>query len=343
MKPTRILFLTTRQTSVLQYMVRDLAHGFRRLGCDVEIMMERHGLSEPQDEFYQGAWSAKVDRIARWFQPHCIFQMDHLRGENPLMWGAGPVYASWMQDAMPHLFSQAMGYVSGKELIASVGPKDLILTSFPGLRQKMIDAGYPEANLVHLPVAANFDMFYPAPFPLEGPLTIGFPCNVGHTATSSMPERYHRRVDPVKWLIDAGVNVKLWGQGWDKLEWAKPFHQGPVKNGPELRDAYNSCHVILHANSDTNLHQRPFEAVACGRPVLMWALENDAHPDGILKHRLPGVCRFSTKDDILHSLRQTGFARQMMEQEPEYLAKVRANEDYPSRCKRILELVEERL
>lgn len=338
MKVSRVMFLTSRQTSCLQFMCRDLAHGFRRLGCDVEIIIERTPKSSRTD------WG-DVDAITRWFKPHIVFQMDHLRAESEEMWGKGPAYVSWIQDALPHLFQEpnemekAAGITTGAKLASAVGQQDFILTSFPGLRARMVEAGYPPERIWHLPVGANFDMFHPAPIPKDAAFTIGFPCNVGHPATARDPVRYRRRTEPVRWLIEAGIRVKLWGDGWDENPTFAPHWLGKVANGPELREAYNSCHAVLHANSDTNLHQRVFEAAACGRPVLTYSLDNDLHPDGIMSHGLPGVLRFSNKAELWIAI---DTARQIVQHDSWWQMRegIRMREDYVARCSRIIEIVE---
>lgn len=322
MRINRILFLTSRRTSCLQFMCRDLAHGFRKLGKDVEIIQEFYP-GEPQDP-------NRFAHLCDWLQPEMIFQMDHLRSESPEAFPQGPVYASWLQDALPWLYQESV--------IKGIGKPDLILTSFPGLRADLVDKGYPEKQVHHLAVAANFDLFYPEPIPKE--FSVGFPCNVGHPATATNPERYARRTEPVRWLIEAGIPVNLWGEGWEDLDWAEPFYLGRVRNGHELREAYGSCTVILHANSDTNLHQRVFESQACGRPCLMYSLPSDTHEHGILAHEFRGIHAFWDRHSLIEKVKAMQAAPLNLDEAKAIRTYARVEEDYVERCRQIISLAE---
>jgi len=85
-------------------------------------------------------------------------------------------------------------------------------------------------------------------------------------------KRIKDRTEPIRAFLRAGFNVKLWGNGWDAMPEFKPYWHGILKNGPELRRAYSSCHAILQQNSDTLFHQRAYEAAACGAWV--WFIHN---------------------------------------------------------------------
>lgn len=328
MKVKRVFILTGLGTTVLRFMARDLAHGFARNGVEAHVGIERY----PGDKYTLGNASNTVQA----WKPELILEIDHLRSENALAWPSAPVHVSWVQDAIPNLFDKAH--------VDAIRPQDFILSSFPGLADRLVtEAGYPKAQIHHLPVGANCDMFRPAPLP-AGEFTVGFPCNIGAPATKGSPDRWRRRADPVKWLLAAGVKVKLWGYGWEVFDWARPHWHGVVPNGPELREAYQSCHAILHANSDTNLHQRVFEAVACERPVLLYALASDVIEGGIvtlLPTRVTGdearavLYPFGNADQLISAVtlaKNHGFP-------PGYAREFREAHDYAVRVRELLRIV----
>ena len=120
-----------------------------------------------------------------------------------------------------------------------------------------------------------------------------------------------------------------------------PHKLGDVQNGPELRRAYQSCHAILHANSDTNWHQRIFEAIACARPVLLYGLPEDEEDVSIMKIDLPLLYRFSNKEEMLtqiEKIKQDQGNELLRQAETSFVSR----HDYLARCEEILRVLEPR-
>jgi len=67
-----------------------------------------------------------------------------------------------------------------------------------------------------------------------------------------------------RWLIDANIDLRLIGRGWDALEEFAPHHAGEVTDRAALRRAIESSTALVHVWPANGAH--PIDAV--GRPVL---------------------------------------------------------------------------
>lgn len=310
----KVLVLSQRNSQVWKHMSADVAHGFRRLGLDVQFIEELHKHT-PVERLWQEIVACQVED-----PPQLIFVMGHLRSAYPHgMWNGDAVFATWVQDWVAWTLGKDPEQARMVEAFNS--SKDLIFYSFPSLGKSIIDQGFDSDRVRFLPPGANMDRFYAKSLP-DGPFTIGYPNNVGAPMTAQDPVRLRKRLDPVEWLLEMGVPLKLWGQGWDMMENTKPHWHGLVKNGPELRRAYQSCHAILHANTDLVLyHQRVYEALACGRRVLCY---------GKLEYPMGGVIGFNNKKELESAVEWAKNAG-----EPT----LSAENDYVARCRSILNAV----
>lgn len=281
----RLFAISSVQSSCLQYQLRDYCHGFRQLGWDVEVFRERWPGENPI------GGKAMVESIL-WFRPSIILGVDYARGQNPELFPLFSSFVCVVNDALPRFVAPA----EAPRVAQAMQPNDIICTTFPGLAQRLIDQTFPADRVKHLPLAANEDMFHPLDIP-QDEFTVAFPSNVAHPGFGDPAARYQYYTDPIRWLIEMGVKVKLYGEGWANEEFGAYWH-GKVRNGPELNLAYNDCSAVAHINVDTGLHSRVFEASACGKPVLHRALPNDNHPVGIDSHGLPNVFKFHDKESL---------------------------------------------
>ena len=284
----RLFAISSIQSSCIQYQVRDFCAGFRKLGWDVEIFRERWPGEAPI-----GA-KAMAESVL-WFRPSIILGVDYIRGQNPELF---PLFSSFVS-----VVNDSLDRFVGKEaplLAQAMQRNDLVCSTFPGLRQRMIDATFPERQVRHLPLAANEDMFYPIDIP-QPEFSVAFPANAGHPGFKDPAERLKYYREPVAWLAELGVKPKVYGEGWQDATYGQ-WWGGKVRNGPELNRVYNDCSAVLHVNQDTGLHSRVFEASACGKPVLHRALPNDSHPVGIDSHGLPNVFKFHDKESLAKAI-----------------------------------------
>ncbi len=156
----RVLVMTTRFSTVLQYSASDTADAFRKLGWDAQLLIEPtawHGLNR----------IAMRQAVAK-FKPDLIFQIDHLRGEYGELFPANLPAVCWVQDHLPNLMSASAG--------ASVSLRDFVLLENPGQYHQKF--GYPLRQCIYLNKATRVP---PAPANVEqGGDTMVFVSNCSH-------------------------------------------------------------------------------------------------------------------------------------------------------------------
>lgn len=339
--PLRVLFVTSRFTTVLQYSIADLSSAFERIGCQVQTLIEADGT----ERLNHHEFAARIDN----FRPDFIVQIDNLRPHFPCVDSRIP-YVGWLQDRLPRLFdSQCVGELSSR---------DFALAMFPSLARQCEDAGYPEVGL--LPVAVNDELYHSAPSAVSdasGSAEIA-ECDVAlvsNVRTPSLPglipavedycrtrgygwgdpahyselfdwlvehknlsvppesrrafefqlyvefERYLQRIEAVRWAIDAGYRVGLFGAGWDESEEFAPFARGWVEPGEPLRRLYRSVPCHLQINLDTNVHARVFECLASGGVVAARTHPGDREPGGLADHLEVGseILTFANREELI--------------------------------------------
>ena len=111
-RPPRVLLLTTRFSTVLQFSTRDTAAAFERLGWAARVVIE----PSPSHRVLRTAIAAELAN----FKPDLVFQIDHLRHEHQGLFPPTLPFACWIQDHLPHLASKEVG--------GRVGELDFVLT-----------------------------------------------------------------------------------------------------------------------------------------------------------------------------------------------------------------------
>lgn len=380
--PLRILFITCRYTTVLQYTISDLSAAFEAIGCETQTIIELDDTERINNH-------EVARRIAR-FRPDLIVQIDSLRPHFPWVDSRIP-YVGWLQDRLPRLFEP--------DVIAQLGMRDLALAMWPELAEQCRKAGYPEVGL--LPVAVNAER-YSSPTetiePSEGAeLDVAFVSNVKEpsipglleaiaeycrehgygwgdpthyaalldwleqTVHLKVPdglrsdfqfqlyvefERYLQRIEVVRWAIDAGLRIGLFGAGWEQSSEFAPYARGWVKPGAELRDLYRNALCHLQINLDTNVHTRVFECLASGGVVIARAHPTDRSPGGLAEHLEIGreVLTFADREEfvaVVERLRaQAAWRREVARRGH---ARVLREHTYQHRAREILRAVSARL
>ncbi|HZK79875.1 MAG TPA: hypothetical protein VFC46_02385 [Humisphaera sp.] len=108
----RVMLLTTRFSTVLQYATRDAAGGFERAGWETHVVIEptRH----------HRVLASAIRAAMAQFKPDLVFQLDHQRQEHVGMFPPSVPFVCWIQDHMPHLMKPEVG--------PKIGPADFVLT-----------------------------------------------------------------------------------------------------------------------------------------------------------------------------------------------------------------------
>lgn len=157
-KPLRILGLTSRFTTVLQYAMRDFGHAFERLGHTFHMLIERNDndLLNPR---------LLVESIAS-FKPDLIVQIDHLCAEMADLLPKGIPSVCWIQDRMPRLFTKEAGQ--------NVRPLEFVLGY--GFPECITQFDYPADRFLPCPIPASPKML-PDPSECEANLA-SYRCDV---------------------------------------------------------------------------------------------------------------------------------------------------------------------
>lgn len=130
----RVLLLTSRFTTVLQYATRGVAEGFRELGWDAQVLIE------PTDH-HQISKLTMIETLAR-FKPDLVFQIDHLRYEHEDVFPQNLPFVCWIQDHLAHLTDAKAGQ--------RVGHRDFVLTFASPL---FVDTyRYPARQCIDMPM-----------------------------------------------------------------------------------------------------------------------------------------------------------------------------------------------
>ena len=139
----RVLIPTSRYTTYLQYVSRDLAQVLSRAGCECEIQIEDDDSSVYSKSNYLRAF--------REFDPDVVISINTPR---PLISEHSPtdvVHVCWIQDAMDHLFDAKIG----KQL----GETDFVVGM---VKRELIEQfEYPEKQASWMPMVASGSKFNP--------------------------------------------------------------------------------------------------------------------------------------------------------------------------------------
>lgn len=139
-RPPRVLLITTRFSTVLQYSTRDAAQAFGQLGWETCIAIE------PSD--WQRHCGAGLRKVMYDFRPDLIFQIDHLRSEHNDLYPPQLPFVCWIQDHLPNLCNHEAG--------RSVGMRDFILSNLASLFVQQ--HGYPRRQMIDLPQLSRVPM-----------------------------------------------------------------------------------------------------------------------------------------------------------------------------------------
>lgn len=108
----RVLLITTRFSTVLQYATRDAVAGFEQTGWQTRLIIE-------PTTYHRDSFSAIRAALVE-FKPDLVFQIDHQRQEYGELYPRKLPFVSWFQDHLPHLMKPETG--------EKIGATDFVLT-----------------------------------------------------------------------------------------------------------------------------------------------------------------------------------------------------------------------
>jgi hypothetical protein len=325
----RILGITSRYTTFLQYSMRDWLAGFEALGHQTRLHIERHDAETTSNVVYL---SAVAD-----FKPDIIVIIDHYRAEYRGLPDAVPV-VMWVQDYLPNILDASAGAAQGSRdfclgfgrhyLAREYGfPADRYLAAPIGINDARFDAiattpvelthyacdvsyvGHASATAESLlaqhtenaePAVRMFlhDMFDQLRAHYEsGGGVVGRPAMMrmmdatltrrGLTLvkagfdqacalfTHSIGNALFRH-QSLHWLADLGVDLHLYGKGWDQHPRFKKFAKGVADNNTQLAHIYRASRINLQVTPHGVVHPRLLDGLAAGGFFLLRYTEGDA-------------------------------------------------------------------
>lgn len=173
----KILFLTSRFTTVLQYHVRDCKMAAERMGLSTELIIEKDSLCTGWTELL------RVKKITE-FKPDVIFLVDHFKFEDDELNDLENIICiSWVQDPMEN--------VMDKKTPGKLGSRDFVMNHYISSKE-FNNVGYSESCLIDAPVPANSFLY--KPYQLEEKEREGYSCDICFVCHGSAVETCINRV-----------------------------------------------------------------------------------------------------------------------------------------------------
>lgn len=324
-RPLKIALMTSRYTTVLQHVTRDLAEGFEQLGHKTSVLCEERA--------GEGMIAFRTAERLLELEPDFIIVLDRIRPEYAGLLPSGMPVVTWVLDELPTLKDPVA--------IAKLGSLDLAY-GFNGAVERSFRAlGYPRVD--QLPFAVNPSRYFPEP-PQANARGIAFTTHIGQfshdpagapglnallarrfdaepeiplemfrilpileqamaelglaaSADAARHLAYHglqlaRQQDRervAQRIVRAGLPLSVYGLGWDSMPEFKGMAGGVVPAGPELRRVYRQHRAVLHINRGCNIHPRVLETMCSGGLVVArWDPLDEA----------PGETRDQLGDDL---------------------------------------------
>lgn len=303
-RPLKIALMTSRYTTVLQHVTRDLAAGFEQLGHQTFVLHEQR----PGEALIAFGVAERLLEL----EPDLMFVIDHVRPEYAALLPPGMPVVSWVLDELPSL--------KDPSTIAKLGSLDLTYGFNGAIERNFRALGYP--NMGRLPFAVNPASYSPEP-PLATASGVAFTTHIGQfsedpanapglnallaKAFDDAPEiplempkiaplldaalaelglsaseeakrhllyhglqlaRQQDRERVAQRIVQAGLPLTVYGLGWDTMPEFADKSGGVVQAGAALRQVYRQHRVVLHINRGCNIHPRVLETLCSGGLVI---------------------------------------------------------------------------
>jgi hypothetical protein len=325
-RPLKILGITSRFTTFLQYSMRDWLASFERLGHRTQLVIEDH------DHHFCNGMSTAVACAA--FEPDLVVIIDHYRGELRGVAERIP-FVMWVQDRLLNIYS-AEGGRAQKRLDYTIGY---------GRTELVNRFGYPGSRFMPAMVGVNPERFRDGAIGDErlAPLR----CDVSFVSHASMPadqiisEQIQRNGSPetkrlledvyerlraiydaggsvsagdqikkiildslrdnkltadmnglvdlfvsrvnnamfrhqaIRWVAEMGVDLRLYGKGWENHPEFKRFARGVADNESQLPAIYQASKINLQVTPFGSVHQRLMDGLMAGGFFLIRSVTGD--------------------------------------------------------------------
>ena len=186
--PLRILGITSRFTTVLQYSMRDLKAAFERAGHTFDLLIE------PTD--FDQHTPLAMARAVEENRPDLVFLIDHHRQEYNKLFPEQIPFVCWIQDLLPNLTTETAA--------RALGPRDFYIAQDPAELARHYR--YPPDRGLPWTLATNDRLF--SADPLSENELAPLRCDFSFVSNqSTTPEAFHRQYVTGNKLDDASRGV----------------------------------------------------------------------------------------------------------------------------------------
>lgn len=310
----RVFLPACRETTVMQYVSKNIAEAFEDLDCEVFYHI--------QDELGDCHTLPLLHNLHD-FNPHIIISINHL--DNTFLHD-NTFNFSWFQDPMPFLYN-------GEKV--KIRQRDYIFTLFEEYKDLLIKKGVNKNHIYPQSFATNPKIFFKdesikkenkivflgSDYNFEEGYTLDEYCindinehienntlseelivkyakeygiEYSHFKTFLIPSFVRRKV--ILWLCSLeNVNIEVYGTDtWLKTPEVVPFYKGLLPYGPKMAEVYNSAKYAIAAHPLYRYQQRVTEMSACDCIPIIYTcpLVSDVflHEDNVLS--------FSTLEEL---------------------------------------------
>ncbi|MGD0463006.1 MAG: glycosyltransferase [Tepidisphaeraceae bacterium] len=322
----KVLGITSRFTTFLQYSMRDWLASFERLGHRTRLVIEEHD--------HQLCNSVTTASACAEFGPDLVVIIDHYRRELGGIPEAIPV-VMWVQDRLPNIYCRAAGraqqrldYVIGygrAELVQRCGyPGSRFMPAMVGVNPNRFGAtALSEEELSPLRCDVSFVSHASMPadqivleqikrnptpevrrlledlyerlraiYDAGGSVTAGEALQaiildslrVNHLTADmkNLHDLFAHRVNnamfrhqALRWVAEMGVDLRLYGKGWEDHPEFKRFARGVADNESQLPAIYQASTINLQVTPFGGVHQRLLDGLAAGGFFLIRSVTAD--------------------------------------------------------------------
>lgn len=313
-KILRVYIGTCRETTVMQYVSKNIASAFENLGYKVFVTTQK-------DDIKACSMLKALKDILN-FNPHIIVNINHINNQ---YLNNNIFNFIWFQDAMPILKNNERIILRKRDYIFSLVKefdKHLDRKNIDYQRQSFclnnniykkykhikrekkivfIGSSYystMENKNIDKKVFKYLEKLLKKGISFTEELTnkIAIKFNIDRVFLDGRIIPYIIRDITMKWLcsIKSNYKIEIYGWGWDRYEETKPYYKGSLKYGEDIAKVYNSATYVFSPHQTYFLQQRIFEGAGCGAIPIVYDIRDITDEDNYEEAFL----FFKTKKDL---------------------------------------------
>jgi hypothetical protein len=255
-QPLRVLGITSRFTTVLQYSMRDLKAAFERAGHTFDLLIEPTNA----DQHTQLAMARAVEES----RPDLVFLIDHHRHEYGALFPKSVPYVCWIQDMLPNITTSAAA--------DRMGARDFFIAADPAELARCY--AYPADRGMCWTLATNHRLFSAEPLP-DSELA-PYRCDFSFVSNQSMtPAAFHQAYSGRHGIPSANRRVLDYlFQRVQQINLETPENAGGLVAGSLIADMERDLGVaptsIEHRNNICRTYIHPLSELFFRQTTLEW-------------------------------------------------------------------------